>query len=96
MLWWSVVEEILERRRWMGMQSKAFERSMEAMVVREGGLASLNPLEMAAERLRREEVVEWRGLKLCWVGWVVRGDLRAGSRSLSRTLTAGQRREIGR
>ena len=42
----------------MGMQSKALERSMEAMVVRLGGVFWLKPLAMAVERLMSEEVVE--------------------------------------
>jgi hypothetical protein len=31
---------------------------------------------MVVERLRREEVVEWRGLKPCCEGWVERDCLR--------------------
>jgi len=57
-LGWRLEEEIFCRSKWMGMQSKALERSMEAMVVRLGGVFWLKPLAMAVERLMSEEVVE--------------------------------------
>ena len=47
------------------MGSKALERSMDARVVRLGGRFWLKPLAMEVERLRSEDVVEWRGLKPC-------------------------------
>ena len=49
--------EILEIRRWIGMQSNALEKSIEATVVRRG-LVWLKPLAMEVERFNREEVVE--------------------------------------
>ena len=60
----------------MGMQSKALERSMEATVVRLGGEFWLKPSAIEVERLRSEEVVEWRVLKPFWVGWMERDCLR--------------------
>ena len=65
MFGWRFEEEIFWRRRWIGMQSKALERSMDATVVRLGGRFWLKPLAMEVERLRSEDVVEWRGLKPC-------------------------------
>lgn len=58
MLGWRFEEETFWRSKWMGMQSKALERSMEATVVRLGGGFWLKPLAMVVERLRSEEVVE--------------------------------------
>ena len=57
MLEWRLELEILEIRRWIGMQSNALEKSIEATVVRRG-LVWLKPLAMEVERFNREEVVE--------------------------------------
>lgn len=50
---------------------------------------------MEFERLRSAEVVEWSGLKPCWEECVGRDVFRYGRRRRSRTLAAGQSREIG-
>ena len=60
------------------------------------GLFSLNPSDIAVASGRSAEVVECEDLKLCCVVCVGRADLRRGNRSRSRTLAAGERREIGR
>ena len=78
------------------MQSKALEKSMATAVVLAGGLFSLNPSAIAVASGRSAEVVECGDLKPCCVGCVGRADLRRGNRSRSRTLAAGERREIGR
>ena len=57
MLEWRLELEILEIRRWIGMQSNALEKSIEGTVVRRG-LVWLKPLAMEVERFNREEVVE--------------------------------------
>ena len=57
---------------------------------------SLNPSAIAVASGRSAEVVECEDLKPCCVGCVGRADLRRGNRSRSRTLAAGERREIGR
>ena len=54
----------------------------------------MKPQTIFCVRGRRAVVVEWFSRKPCWVG--ARGrDLISGSNSRSRTLAAGQRREIG-
>ena len=58
MLWWMLEEEILEMSRWMGIQSKALERSREATTVLEGGCFWLKPLAIGVEIFSKEEVVE--------------------------------------
>ena len=96
MLGWREEEESLERRESRGMQSKALEKSMATAVVLAGGLELLKPSAIAVERGSSAEVVECEDLKPCWVEWVGRDCLRKGRIRRSRTLAAGDRREIGR
>ena len=51
---------------------------------------------MVEDKGRREKVVEWNGLNLCWVEWIRRDSDRYGRITRSRTLAAGQKREMGR
>ena len=61
-----------------------------------GGTALVDPSAMVEAKGRKAEVVEWDGLKLCWVEWVGRDSDRYGRITYSRTLAAGQRREMSR
>ena len=56
----------------------------------------MKPLAIVVARGIRAEVVEWRGLKPCWVGLAGRMLVRKDRMRRSRILLAGHRREIGR
>ena len=74
---------------------KILVRSIAMVDVRGGGQGWLKPWSLLWARGKRADTVEWVGRKPCWL--VERGsELSFGCRRRSRTLTAGQRREIGR
>ena len=75
--------------------SKALDRSIDTATVRRGGHRLLKPVTTWCVRGRRAVVVERVGRKPCCVGERGR-ELSSGSSKRSRTLTAGQRREMGR
>ena len=79
-----------------GIQLKALEKSTATVVVRVGGgRALVEPSAMMEAKGRRAEVVEWNGLNPYWVELVGRDSDRYGRITRSRTLAAGQRREMG-
>ena len=69
--------------------------SKAATTVRRGFFL-LKPSITVVERGRRAEVVEWTGRKPCWWSAGFRWVVRSGRRRRSRTLTIGERREMGR
>ena len=79
---------------WLTM-SNAFEKSIDMVSVRCGGKGWLKPLATACVRGRSAVVVEWCARKPCCVGDIGRAIVSSGSMRRSRTLTAGQRRDIG-
>ena len=76
-----------------GIQLKALEKSTATVVG--GGRALVEPSAMMEAKGRRAEVVEWNGLNPYWVELVGRDSDRYGRITRSRTLAAGQRREMG-
>ena len=79
---------------WLTM-SKAFEKSIAMVSVRCGGLDLLKPEATVYVRGRSAVVVLCRVLKPCCVGDTGRV-FSWGRRRLSKTLTAGERRDMGR
>ena len=78
-----------------GTVSKAFEKSIDTVTVLCGGLGWLKPRATLCARGRSAVFVSCCFRKPCCVGERGR-ELSSGSRSRSRTLTEGQRREMGR
>jgi hypothetical protein len=76
--------------------SKAFERSMAMTTVLAAGLSWLNPSDTLLMIGRSAMVVDLKGLKPCWVGDRTNAEVKDGKRSLSKILTTGLIREIGR
>ena len=74
--------------------SNALEKSIDMVTVLCGGLCWLKPRATLCVRGRRAEVVQWLERKPCCVGEKGRV-LSSGRRRRSKTLTAGQRREMG-
>ena len=88
---------VLRRERslvWL-TASNALDRSIDAATVRKGGLGWLKPVAILLTIGRRAVVVERLDLKPCWVSDKGRV-LSWGRSSLSSTLAAGQRSEMGR
>ena len=79
---------------WLTM-SKALEKSIDMVSVRCGGLGSLKPEATVCVRGMSAVVVLCRVLKPCWVGDIGRV-LSWGRSRRSRTLIAGDSREMGR
>jgi hypothetical protein len=52
-------------------------------------------VKVAVTRGRRAVVVEWKWAKPCWVLDLGREEIIRGRRSLSKILTAEERREMG-
>ena len=75
--------------------SNALEKSIDMATVRCGGLSWLKPRATLCVRGRSAVVVECRVLKPCCVGEMGRV-LSSGRSNLSRTLTVGHMREMGR
>ena len=84
----------VRRELWLTV-SNAFDRSIDTATVRRGGLGSLKPAMTWWARGSRAVEVDrvWR--KPCCVDESGR-EFSSGSMSRSRTLAAGQRREMGR
>ena len=87
--------ELREERSlvWLTM-SKDFDWSMAIVVVR-SGFVRLKPCATWVTKSNKAVVHEWHARDPCWVGEKER-ELSSGKRRCSSTLTAGQRREIGR
>ena len=75
--------------------SKRLGKSIAMVDVRSGGQGRLKPWAILCARGRRADMVKCLGQKPCWLD-ERRSELSSGCRRCSRTLTAGQRREIGR
>ena len=75
---------------------KTLLRSTQRRPVRTAGFRALKPLTMLVERGSKAETVEWRGLKPCCEGDMVREALRVGSSIRSKTLISGHSKLIGR
>ena len=75
--------------------SNAADKSTATQTVQSGGFLWLNLIAMSVV-CNRAEVVECFRLKQCWSGAGRRYLLMVGRIRVSRTITAGQRSEIGR
>lgn len=75
--------------------SKALERSSAATAVLAGGFFLLNPSAIEAVISYKAEVVDLPLVKPCWHGWFGKCSDRVGRMILSKTLIAGERREMG-
>ena len=63
--------------------------------VLEAGLFWLNPMLMVVDKGKMAVVVEWEGLKPCWVLLTGNELVRNGRISFSKIFDAGHRREMG-
>ena len=76
---------------------EGFERSIAIATVRKGGGRGLmKPVAILCASVRSAEVLDLWFRKPCWVSDIFRCRLWYGKSNHSRTLNAGQRREIGR
>jgi hypothetical protein len=76
--------------------SKAFHKSMATTTVLAAGLLWLKPSDTLLMIGKSAVVVDLKGLKPCWVGDRTNAEVRDGNRSLSKILTTGLMRVIGR
>ena len=76
--------------------SNAADKSTATQTVQSEGFLWLNAIAMSVVNCNRAEVVECSCLKPCWSGAGWRYMLIVGRTRVSRTISAGQRSEIGR
>ena len=87
---------ILDGRLLWQTVSNATDKSTAMQNVRSRGFLWLNPIAMSVVNCNRAEVVECSCLNPCWSGAGRRYLFMVGRISVSRTVAAGQRSEIGR